>query len=372
MPNPTRLALSRRLTRWTWATLIAFALVVTVGAQLPPTQVNNTAAQLAGKTLVTAEDAATVTGLWLFSRSTNPPFTVNANAGKVTNLDADFLDTQSGSYYLDLANATSILNGNQGGTGIANSGYAISLTGNLSVLGGAFTIRGPAALSLAANFSTAGANALTLTTTGASNVTLPTSGTLLTTGGSGASLVFGGGALSLGGNLTLSGASATTLGATGATSLTLPTAGTLLTTTGSIAGLTGTIASAVQDLITRLGTIGVSVTFSKALNTSVVALSDGATPALDASLGNTFTLTAAGNRTIAVPSNPTAGQKIVIAHTASGSDRTLALNSGAGGFRFGTDVTALTATTSGLTDYIGAIYNSSASKWDVVSYTKGF
>lgn len=35
-------------------------------------------------------------------------------------------------------------------------------------------------LSLAANFSTSGANALTLTTTGSTNVTLPTSGTLLT------------------------------------------------------------------------------------------------------------------------------------------------------------------------------------------------
>jgi hypothetical protein len=108
---------------------------------------------------------------------------------------------------------------------------------------------------------------------------------------------------------------------------------------------------------------------------AVVTLTDGATPALDASLGKTFKLIAAGNRTIAVPSNaPAAGftQKIVIVHEASGADRTLALNTGAGGFRFGTDITALTATTSGTMDYIGCIWNQADGFWDVVSYVKGF
>jgi hypothetical protein len=105
---------------------------------------------------------------------------------------------------------------------------------------------------------------------------------------------------------------------------------------------------------------------------AVSVLTDGATPALDASLGNTFTLTAAGDRTIAVPTNATSGQKIVIRHLASGGARTLALNTGAGGFRFGTDITALTSTTSGKTDYIGCIYNAADSFWDVVAYSKGF
>lgn len=107
-------------------------------------------------------------------------------------------------------------------------------------------------------------------------------------------------------------------------------------------------------------------------NPVVSALADGATPALDASLGTIFTLAAAGNRTIAVPTNPTNGQKIVIRHLASGGARTLALNTGAGGFRFGTDITALTATSSGKTDYIGCIYSSIDSFWDVVAYVKGF
>jgi len=89
---------------------------------------------------------------------------------------------------------------------------------------------------------------------------------------------------------------------------------------------------------------------------TTVTLADGATPALDASLAGlngVFRLAAAGDRTIAVPTNATAGQKIIIQHYASGGSRTLSLNTGASGFRFGTDVTALTATASGKTDYIG-------------------
>ena len=109
-----------------------------------------------------------------------------------------------------------------------------------------------------------------------------------------------------------------------------------------------------------------------AFKSAVATLTDGATPALDASLGNTFVLTAAGNRTIAVPSNAVSAQRIVIRHEASGGARTLALNTGAGGFRFGEDITALTATTSGKSDYIGCIYDATDSFWDVVSVIKGY
>jgi len=113
-------------------------------------------------------------------------------------------------------------------------------------------------------------------------------------------------------------------------------------------------------------------TFTGKIVEAVSALSDGATPALDASLGNIFTLSAGGDRTIAVPSNASAGQKIIIRHYASGGARTLALNTGANGFRFGSDITALTQTASGKTDYIGCIWNAADSKWDVVAYIKGF
>ena len=138
-----------------------------------------------------------------------------------------------------------------------------------------------------------------------------------------------------------------TLAVTGVTTLATSLAGTLIATAG--------VVSSVKT--------GAPVVF---------ALTDGATPALDASLGTVATLSASGDRTIAIPTNATAGQKLIIAHSASGGARTLALNTGAGGFRFGTDVTALTATTSGKTDYIGCVYNTTDSKWDVVAYVKGY
>lgn len=141
------------------------------------------------------------------------------------------------------------------------------------------------------------------------------------------------------------------------------------TTTGL--AVTGALAATSLAVTGALAATSLVVSGGAIIDT-VVALSDGATPALDASLGNTFTLTAAGNRTIAVPTNPVTGQKIVILHTASGADRTLALNSAAGGFAFGTDVTGLTATTSAKTDAIGCIYFAGLSKWLVVAYVKGY
>ncbi|HEV7449294.1 MAG TPA: hypothetical protein VGP13_02015 [Candidatus Paceibacterota bacterium] len=105
---------------------------------------------------------------------------------------------------------------------------------------------------------------------------------------------------------------------------------------------------------------------------NIVALADVSAPALDASLGNLFYLNTQGNRTIAPPTNSMDGQKVIIRVTAIGGDRTLALSSSAGGFRFGTDIMGLTATTEDTSDYIGCIYNASAGFWDVVAYTKGF
>ena len=104
----------------------------------------------------------------------------------------------------------------------------------------------------------------------------------------------------------------------------------------------------------------------------VVQLADTATPELDASLGNVFRLEATAGRVIAVPTYPRSGQKIVIQHYASGGARMLGLNTGAGGFRFGVDVTGLTETASGKTDYIGAIFNAEDNFWDVVAYAKGY
>ena len=50
--------------------------------------------------------------------------------------------------------------------------------------------------------------------------------------------------------------------------------------------------------------------------------------------------------------------------------RTITLGSD---FRFGTDITAISLSTApNVTDYFGAIYNSSAGKWDVIAFIKGY
>lgn len=54
----------------------------------------NTDAGLSGTTLVNAESAQTVTGLKLFDRDPNAPFSVSASSAVVTNLDADKWDGQ--------------------------------------------------------------------------------------------------------------------------------------------------------------------------------------------------------------------------------------------------------------------------------------
>jgi hypothetical protein len=64
----------------------------------------NTDAGLSGKTIDTLEGDQTITGAKTFDRDPNPPFAVSSGSAVVPNLDADKLDGQEGSYYLDPAN----------------------------------------------------------------------------------------------------------------------------------------------------------------------------------------------------------------------------------------------------------------------------
>lgn len=106
---------------------------------------------------------------------------------------------------------------------------------------------------------------------------------------------------------------------------------------------------------------------------TIVALSDGAGSVIDCSTGNIFTMTATADRTLGTTTNCVDGQKFIIAFTASGADRTLTLpTSTSGDFAYGTDVTALTATTSGKTDFVGCIYSTTANRARVVATSKGY
>src|SRR5271169_1907910 len=110
---------------------------------------------------------------------------------------------------------------------------------------------------------------------------------------------------------------------------------------------------------------------SGALAPAVVGLTDAATIAVDASLGNDFRVTIAGNRAMASPSNPSDGQKITFQVTqGSGGSFTLSWGSG---YQFCAGLPQPTlSTTAGLTDLLGFIYNASKGTWLFVAFVSGF
>lgn len=102
------------------------------------------------------------------------------------------------------------------------------------------------------------------------------------------------------------------------------------------------------------------------------ALTDTATPALDAGLGDpgvttVYTLTATGNRQIADAINATDQQVIMIEHTASGGARTLSFS--ASGYNL--NGATITATASGKTDRFILIYTTASGKFQLLSQHVG-
>jgi len=107
-------------------------------------------------------------------------------------------------------------------------------------------------------------------------------------------------------------------GGTGATSF----------TSGSLLKGSGTSAVAVATAGTDYPGLATAQTFTKGQRGAIVTLTDGATVTPDMADGNNFTLTLGGNRTLANPSNLTAGQSgsIFLVQDGTGS-RTLAYGS---------------------------------------------
>jgi hypothetical protein len=117
-------------------------------------------------------------------------------------------------------------------------------------------------------------------------------------------------------------------------------------------------------------TVGLTITSGK-LQTAIAALTDGANIATDAALANQFRVTLAGNRTLDTPTNPYDGARVVWEFLQDGTgNRTITLSAG---FSFGTDITGVTlSTAAGARDYMTAIYQATAAKWQVVAFVKGY
>jgi hypothetical protein len=108
-----------------------------------------------------------------------------------------------------------------------------------------------------------------------------------------------------------------------------------------------------------------------ALAPAVVALTDAATIAVDASLGNDFRVTLGGNRTMGTPSNATGGQQIIFQVTqGSGGPFTLSWGSG---YEFSAALPQPSlSTTAGQIDLLGFIYDAARGTWLLAAFVNGF
>jgi len=116
---------------------------------------------------------------------------------------------------------------------------------------------------------------------------------------------------------------------------------------------------------------GLDISGTTIRRSSFVALTDAATVATDASLGDRFKVTLGGNRTLGNPTNAYDGQQIVweIIQDGTGS-RTITLDTK---FAFGADIASVTlTTTASKRDFLTAIYDSTADKFYVVGFVKGY
>jgi len=114
-----------------------------------------------------------------------------------------------------------------------------------------------------------------------------------------------------------------------------------------------------------------TTTESGALAPAVVNLTDAATIAVDASQGNDFRVTIAGNRTMGNPANPANGQQIIFQVTqGSGGSFTLSWGSS---YEFSSDLPQPSlSTAAGQTDLLGFIYNAAKGTWLLAAFVNGF
>jgi len=155
-----------------------------------------------------------------------------------------------------------------------------------------------------------------------------------------------------------------------ATASTTPAVTVETTVTGLLKG-NGTAVSAATAGTDYLSPAGGTLTGD--LAPAVATLTDAATIAVNAALGNDFRVTLGGNRTMGAPSNAVDGQKIIFQVKQDGSgSRTLAWASGAGGYDFGSGSAPALSTAAGDIDLAAFVYNAAKGEWLSLGSALGF
>lgn len=127
----------------------------------------------------------------------------------------------------------------------------------------------------------------------------------------------------------------------------------------------------LADATSAKAAVLATTTESGALAPTVVKLTDAATIAVDASLGNDFRVTLGGNRTMGTPANPANGDQIIFQVTqGTGAPYTLTWSSGYQ-FSAGLPQPALSGS-AGHTDLLGFVYNATTGTWLLAAFLNGF
>jgi hypothetical protein len=131
------------------------------------------------------------------------------------------------------------------------------------------------------------------------------------------------------------------------------------------------VGTGVLTAVTTRSAAAATTVESGAVVPAVVNLTDAATIAVNASLGNDLRVTIAGNRTMGSPSNSSNGQQIIFQVTqGSGGPFTLTW---ATGYEFSTPMPQPTLSTiTGQTDLLGFIYNAAKGTWLFAAFVNGF
>jgi hypothetical protein len=154
--------------------------------------------------------------------------------------------------------------------------------------------------------------------------------------------------------------------------VTLPSTTSIGNVTSTEIGYVDGVTSAIQtQLDTKITASSTNTLTNKRITSRVTTVTDASTPSPSADNDDMYILTAlTQTATFAAPSGtPTQGQKLIVRVKDNGTARTLAWNAI---YRASSDLSLPTITIASKTLYLGFIYNSTDTKWDLVSRINNF